>query len=488
MRWAHGRAGWALLAAGSFGISAAAAAPLFKSNTAQPPAKAAPAAPASDQARLAAIRVELAWLTDPSTFPCLLAVHPVGNGLEIGGVVPSEELRHRVLQVAGDQGKLPVVDKLAVKPETAPAPTAPRPSNTNLVHAAADALTKTLEKNAAQFEVAADPRGYVTVTGSVPSCEDKLKASRRLSQVPGCVCVVNNMVVARTVRNGKPFTKVTADGQCMLPGEPRDLLPNLPSLPSVAPSAPHTAPVVKSLPAPTGKTNQVPAPSPAPQSQAAPRTPPTVTPVVYQTADSGQVPSSTAVRPAAPAPLPQNVTQAAPLPPKAPTTAPSPYSTASQQPTKPATPPASTPATASRVPTPPANPTTSNASANVVAQAPAPTMPQTGAVRPVSEPAPPARAHAGPGFSAPAYGPSTAQPAHAAPAPPAGFAGQVKRSIEMQGGDSIRDVTVRLEANNNVRIGVKVRSAPEGQRIGERIMNMPELGPYHTDLEMEVVP
>src|SRR5262245_20317178 len=100
MRLAQGRAGWALLAAGTVGLAVCTAAPKPTEPAPAPTVvKSEKSADVTDgRGRLAEIKVELAWLTDPITFPYQLAARVCGSSLEVGGIVPNDVLRQRALQ------------------------------------------------------------------------------------------------------------------------------------------------------------------------------------------------------------------------------------------------------------------------------------------------------------------------------------------------------------------------------------------------------
>ena len=70
-----------------------------------------------------------------------------------------DAMRQRVLQVAREQGRLPVVDRLVVQP--CPGLSAPHDPNYNLCRTAADAVTKVLADHPETFEVSADRSGQV---------------------------------------------------------------------------------------------------------------------------------------------------------------------------------------------------------------------------------------------------------------------------------------------------------------------------------------
>jgi hypothetical protein len=60
------------------------------------------------------VRIELAWMADPATFPCYLGVYRDGNALKVRGFVPSEAVRARAIQIAGEQSGMTVVDELRI--------------------------------------------------------------------------------------------------------------------------------------------------------------------------------------------------------------------------------------------------------------------------------------------------------------------------------------------------------------------------------------
>ena len=61
-----------------------------------------PPAPIAEQGnRISEIRVELAWLGDPLTFPCQMAAHVSDAGLEVRGFVPSLTVREHALPAWG---------------------------------------------------------------------------------------------------------------------------------------------------------------------------------------------------------------------------------------------------------------------------------------------------------------------------------------------------------------------------------------------------
>lgn len=482
MRLAQGRAGWALLAAGTVGLAVTAAVQVSSSSAPAAPAKsAATPAPVDGAARLTEIRVELAWLADPTTFPYEVAAHVDGSRLEVGGIVPNDALRQRALQVAKAQCSLQVVDKLILLPSAAVESV--HDKNDNLCRTASLALTKTFNRFPGNFQVDADPHGVVTVAGEVPTCEDKLTVSRRLAQLTGCTSVVNHLTVARVVRDGKPFTPISADGKVVLPGEPKDLLRTQPAeavavkptpspKPTLAVATKPTTPPVAAKPTTTAVTTPVatrPTPLPVTTPVATRPTTSTATAVVV-TPTTSPATAPVATTPAPTAPKPTTVA-AAPVPP-----AKLPPSVLGSSDVLQA------PASAVARPT-------NNNNGIVLASATQPAAPATTAPRtPTTGPAKPVAVADAPAKAAPSK-PATAaavtKPATAPTVSPEVVA-QVKQRIERSCGSKVRDLTVTASGKNQLDLHFCVKTESDGQLLGVQVLKMPELAPYKVELKVEV--
>jgi len=315
MRLTHRRAGWALAAAGSFGLTLSGLAqqpglPVAKALPPVPVAVAGDVAPS--EARLVEIKVELAWLGDTATFPCQLAARKVGNAVEIGGFVPTEALRLKALEVARKHCTLPVVDKLVIHPGSAlPMMTSP---HEHLCQSAAEVLTKALADHGETFSFSADATGEVTVSGTLKNWEEKLNVSRRLSMIPGCTAIVNNFDVKDVLQAGKHVEYISADGKLCVPAgtavaaapKPQPTVVLAAPKPQPAPVAVAAAPKV--LPAPVA-VNTPPKMLPAPVVS---NTPPA--PVATAPAKSGLL-ASLVNRNTPPATLAAPVTRTPNLPP-----------------------------------------------------------------------------------------------------------------------------------------------------------------------------
>src|SRR5581483_490140 len=111
---------WALIAASGLGTCLAASAQTSPSLL--PPVK----APASwavgigsaqstcDSPQLAEMKVELAWMANPLTFPYQLEARTVGTVLEVRGEVLTQADREQALRMAQEESGMRVVDRLQI--------------------------------------------------------------------------------------------------------------------------------------------------------------------------------------------------------------------------------------------------------------------------------------------------------------------------------------------------------------------------------------
>ncbi|MFL5244349.1 MAG: BON domain-containing protein [Gemmataceae bacterium] len=140
------------------------------------------------------IQTELAWLTDPITFPYDLQARIKDGQLHVLGSVASQAIRERALLLAGQYSAIPVLDKMHVQPDLAKK--ADTVTAAELQQGVMQALANEIGEMAKQFEVKAHSSGQVSIAGSVPNLEIKLTVSQSLRGVQGCVCVVNLLAVA----------------------------------------------------------------------------------------------------------------------------------------------------------------------------------------------------------------------------------------------------------------------------------------------------
>jgi hypothetical protein len=241
-----GPTGRTLAAAGALGLASPASAQRTMELPAGPVGHVVPSpdisgpAEASDGfGRLAELRVELAWLSNPVTFPYHLGTHAEGMSLEVRGFVPNDAVREMAVKIARQQSGLNVVDKLQSHPGLVMRPVG-RPTE-ELIAAAKAALAARLPDHASSLAVQAQRNGQLKVTGCVSSYELKLAVSEALRKVPGCSQVANDLMVSSLQKDGTSYTLVSADGTLMVP---TGMLGHAPGEPSSVPSTPAATVVV----------------------------------------------------------------------------------------------------------------------------------------------------------------------------------------------------------------------------------------------------
>jgi hypothetical protein len=219
MRRAVRRAGWTLVMAGIFasGIPAEAQTGYLPPGNGPVAEESAPAEPAEapdHAARVAEIKVQLAWLGDPLTCPYHLGARVVKGKMVVQGYVPNTAVKRRILKLAGEHG-WPVSDALKIYPRLAICPVGGSPREVRA--AALVELKKAFPRYAAHITVECRPHGQLTVSGFIPSYEEKLAVSQKLRRLNGCLCVVNELIIPEVVYQGKSYTQMTADGQRLVP-------------------------------------------------------------------------------------------------------------------------------------------------------------------------------------------------------------------------------------------------------------------------------
>jgi hypothetical protein len=226
--------------------------------------------------KLEEMKVELALLSDPATFPCNLKPSLDGKAMLVKGFVPNDMVRERAIQVVRTGTHLTVGDgmkihaSLAMRSAGVPVAT--------LQQGALDLLTEAFPEVARDIEITAKITGQLTLTGNAHSYEEKLAVSQRLRRLNGCTAVVNQLKVVPVMKDGESLTMVTADGLHVVPADVAEAMPETgmlqatpavrvippskgtatmdplavqPEAPSVPPSSPspmESAPMPKTLP------------------------------------------------------------------------------------------------------------------------------------------------------------------------------------------------------------------------------------------------
>lgn len=222
MRRSLGRAARTLAVAGAFlGLVDASQAQLFrfwgsKTTASQPPAP--PPTAINPLHRLEEIKVELAWMNDPSTFPCPMTARVRGRLLEVSGLAPNQPVKQLALELAHQTTSMPIADSIKIKPGVAARPPSTEPME-SLANNAATLLARTFSDRSHDLQIQAQATGQLVLTGTVLSYEEKLNISRVLRQVRGVTSIDNQLTVAPSVNHGQMVTFITSDGRLALSGE-----------------------------------------------------------------------------------------------------------------------------------------------------------------------------------------------------------------------------------------------------------------------------
>ena len=249
------------------------------------------------KARLEAIKVELALLSDASAYTQPLTVRAQGSEVEVQGTVASEAVRQRVLEIARRSCYLPIHDRIAVAGEVARA-SAP------LIKSAHDRLVRELGAQADAIKIQPEA-GKLRLSGQVRSVEDKLHASRTLRGLPGCGGLINNLEVKADA--GPSFTLVThaSDDAPVAPPVAPQTTPQTAPPPAPVATLPSGLPPTRVVPVQADSLDGWKSPSPsappilppvvakkpapfAAEPKLAPVTPLSLTPAVAQTPTPGR--------------------------------------------------------------------------------------------------------------------------------------------------------------------------------------------------------
>src|SRR5262245_60761758 len=218
-KWRTAR--WALVVAGAVGLVAPAPAQigqLLPGRTTAQPAQTSTTrsgAPSEAQTALEQIKVELAWLSDPATFPWPLTARISGPVLHVTGEVPSQAVRQQALKIAGENCAVAVIDGIKINPTLVRSPGTG--GNESLEKTASGHVHKYMAEQGKSIAVSARGNGQVTLTGTIGSHEEKLAVSQSLRAVKGCTGVVNQLRVAGVMQDGRPHATVSADGRLLVP-------------------------------------------------------------------------------------------------------------------------------------------------------------------------------------------------------------------------------------------------------------------------------
>jgi hypothetical protein len=225
---------------------------------AQTPPPAPLALPAADtyresRGRLEEMKVEMAWLADPATFPYPMLARTVESRLELRGSIPNEACRQAAIRIARAHTHLPVVDTLQI--DRGLPPSERGVGEAAVRQGAVEVLSDAFGASARGFDIRAEADGKIAVSGSVGSVEEKLAVSRRLRKVRGCTYASNYLQISPEMRDGRMVTRIDAAGTLVVSGQvlcldgtgqdsvPLQLAPPAPAAARPEARAPRTAPM-----------------------------------------------------------------------------------------------------------------------------------------------------------------------------------------------------------------------------------------------------
>ncbi|HEY1858820.1 MAG TPA: BON domain-containing protein [Gemmataceae bacterium] len=255
MRWTLAQARLALFTASALGLArpgVAQQSPYLPIGTPTPASKMRPdahpyATVNQHQAMTDAIKIELAWLADPATFPCRLGTYQDGENLKVRGFVPNQAVKMRAMEIAGHQTAMSLIDELRIN-SNMPMPVAGIPVD-KILGDAAQALVKQLGDKANPLELTASVSGQIVVSGTLPTPADQLTVSHCLWAVHGCTSV-RNLVTVPGFSTGSSVTSkssiekkpeaVTAPKVVSLP-DPKANAPKMVALPEPKANTPKMA-------------------------------------------------------------------------------------------------------------------------------------------------------------------------------------------------------------------------------------------------------
>lgn len=292
--------------------------PVVKEYPKTPPAPAVlPSKPKTRPMGELEMRVEMELLADATTFPYALKAQMAPSGLvELKGTVPNDVVRGRAMAVAASMAPRGVLDSMTVQPKLVETPTPLKNGASALLADAKRRLDQAHPQVSRKVAVQTNPNGEVTLTGQVDTMEERLRLSRCLHGLQGCVAVKNQVQVGpmanvtpapsptKPANEPAPIVRVSHPPAAPPPAAP--MLPKQSPPPTLTPvvknySTPPAAPLVKEA-TPTTKV-ETPASTPVVKNYP---TPPAAS-TVKEVAPSTKVPPSAApvmksypTRPAAP--------------------------------------------------------------------------------------------------------------------------------------------------------------------------------------------
>ncbi|MFO0864531.1 MAG: BON domain-containing protein [Gemmataceae bacterium] len=163
--------------------------------------------------RLHEMAVELAWASDPITFPHSLHAAFVDGRMVLAGTVATPHARDRAILNAQHATTLPITDRIAVDPNARVRRTAVTAER--LIESASDALRAALPNECLGIAISMQGNGHLSLTGNVATRKSQYEATVALRNLNGVRSIRNElqigMAAAAAASKALPATKESAD-------------------------------------------------------------------------------------------------------------------------------------------------------------------------------------------------------------------------------------------------------------------------------------
>ncbi len=174
-------------------------------------------------------KIQLAWLSDPTTFSWRLGVQMTPSGLSVHGCVPNMVVKNRVLGHASQLAGFKVQDGIRVVPGMS-VRTRGKVSEKELEDAARKAISQAAPDAVGRVKVSAKSTGQVTLSGMVNSMDEELTICKAMHNLRTCSSLVNKLSGSQLNRGSNSMTQMVSYDQN------QELGPTLPDQPHPQPA------------------------------------------------------------------------------------------------------------------------------------------------------------------------------------------------------------------------------------------------------------
>ncbi|MGF1580249.1 MAG: hypothetical protein ACFCD0_12875 [Gemmataceae bacterium] len=155
------------------------------------------------------LRIKLAWLGDPQTFPYHLQLQGSSSGIRITGYVPNEAIKARAMMIAKAVSGLPVQDGMLLMPNMSH-----RIPQSTTIEAMREQGWQALAQAAPQtwrgLRLGVDEKGRFALSGWVSTGPEKWRLCQALKNVSGCRCVICQLRVGQDSARRAPGQQLQA--------------------------------------------------------------------------------------------------------------------------------------------------------------------------------------------------------------------------------------------------------------------------------------